>query len=231
MARNTQTARAERQAGTQFVEFSFVVVADHTDPSILNPDFLRYNEIVDADLPLRDPVISTPVFSQVLFEGDIGIKVEPHRFIFEQKGQALDMDDCVVPELVKRFLKVVSGVPCNAVGTNVKSFRPLRDKLIHDVSGFLVNGGKWMSFSGVLPDIHLKAYYNFDDRRISFEVGRIVGGGQGGTPMNGLLFQGNIHRNIPKISQKERIERVSSILSVWKKDIHEFNDLVAKFGK
>ena len=43
-----------KRSGVKLVEVSVVLVTNQNDPSILNPDFLRHNKIVDAGLQVRD---------------------------------------------------------------------------------------------------------------------------------------------------------------------------------
>lgn len=49
-SREQKTPDNDRGSSIEIVGFSVVLVENSNDPSILNPDFLRYNEIVDASL-------------------------------------------------------------------------------------------------------------------------------------------------------------------------------------
>ena len=55
------------------IELSVVLVADSNNPSILNPDFLHYNKIVDKGHGVLDSPISTPGFSQVAYENGVTV--------------------------------------------------------------------------------------------------------------------------------------------------------------
>jgi len=48
-----------RSEGIELIELSIVLVATSNNPSILNPDFLFHNGIVDASHKVKDPRIST----------------------------------------------------------------------------------------------------------------------------------------------------------------------------
>ena len=229
MAQSSRTAEGGHDTGIALVEVSVVLVANQNDPSILNPDFLRYNGIVDETLKPAQPPMSTPMFSQVTFEGDIAVRAEPNRFVFEQKGQPLGEDACVVPEFAGRFVQTVSHIPYTAIGINAKSFRPPNDKSQYSVADTLLDGGKWLSFRDLQPDVHLKAVYKYEGRKITFDVGRVSATGNDGATVHALLFQANIHWDITERNQEGRIERATAILDTWKDDISDFNELVAKF--
>ncbi len=229
MAQGSRAAESGIDTGIGLVELSVVLVTTQNDPSILNPDFLRYNGIVDKTLKPGQSPVTTPVFSQVVFEGGIEVRAEHNRFVFEQKGQPLNEGECVVPEIAGRFAQAVSHIPYIAIGINAKSFRTQKDKSGYGVAHTLLGGGEWMSFRDVQPNVHLKAVYGYETRRITLDVGGVSATRDGRVAGQGMLFQANIHRDITEESQQQRLERASAILGGWKNDLSDFNDLVAKF--
>ena len=229
MARNEQIEADDPRTGMVLVELSVVLVANQNDPSILNPDFLRYMGIVDNALQLKESPISTPMFSQVIFEGGLNVRAEPNRFVFEQKGWPLRDDACVAPETAGRFVEQVSHVPYSAIGVNPKAVRLSNKETRYSLADAMVGGGKWMAFKDEQPDIHLKAVYRYESRTISLDVGGVEIEEDGGSTAPGLLFHANIHRDIGGKGQALRIERALSILASWKDDISDFNTLVARF--
>ena len=64
-------------------KIGIVVVGANHNPSILNPDFLRHQCIVPEAMTLVGPVISTPAFSQVVYQG-LEIVSEPNRISFTE---------------------------------------------------------------------------------------------------------------------------------------------------
>ena len=220
----------ERHADVTLIELSVVLVAKRNDPGIINPDFLRHNDIVDANLQVKEPPISTPVFSQAVFENGLRVAAEPNRFIFGQQGEPLTEDVCISPEVARRFLEKVPHIPYSAIGINPKGIRSWDDESAGGVADALVGGGDWMSFQDVRPDIHLKALYNYESRQISMDVGRAQNKKSDGPESQVLLFQVNIHRDIPATEESRCVERLLSILSKWKDDLYDFNNLVTKFN-
>ena len=93
----------------------------------------------------------------------------------------------------------------------------------------LLDGGEWMSFMDVRPDVLLKTVYSYEGRRITLDVGGVGALRGNGALGHGLLFEANIHRDIAERDQEQRTKRASAILGAWKDDISDFNELVAKF--
>ncbi len=229
MAKGLQAAQGVQSNDIALVEVSVVLVSNQNDPSILNPDFMRYNRIVDKALSLKEAPVSTPVFSQLIYEGEIVVRAEPQRFVFEQKGHPLSEDECVIPLVARRFAEVVAQIPYSATGINAKSFRPLNDKSSYSIADVLIDGGKWMSFMDVQPDIHLKALYRYESRQIAMDVGRVNVQRNDGSESHGVLFQANIHRDIRETTQERRLALISSTVDSWREDISDFKALMRKF--
>ena len=210
------------------VELSVVLVAGQNDPSIINPDFLRYNGIVDNQTGVANPAVSTPVFSQAAFENGLTVTADPTRVIFAHRNP-LSEDNCLSPDAAMRYIELVPHAPYSAIGINPKGFIPAAERTSVRVADILVDKGRWTSFKDVLPDIQLKAIYNFEKRNITLDVvGANMTNGDG-SEAPGLLFQANIHRNVTEAEEARRLETLLSIISAWRDDLADFRNLVAKF--
>ena len=212
-------------------EVAVVLVAQSNNPSIINPDFLRHNEIVNADLELQGDPITSPLFSQVTFERGIVVNALPDRVIFQQTGDSLAIEDILCPDIAKRYVEQVPHVPYSAIGINPKCYRYLSDELPEKVSNILINKSEDLSFRDVKPEVHLKTIYQYEKRMIVLEIieARKQKNNEPESPI--MLFQANIHRDIPSaIDQQERIKKIADILTSWKDDLSDFDALVKKFN-
>ena len=101
MEQKQERPNGKDSEGIDLIEFSIVLVATSNNPSILNPDFLFHNDIVDVSHQVRDPRISTPAFSQVTFEDGLTVKVQPGSCRLRTKGEQADqVRRSSVPKLV-----------------------------------------------------------------------------------------------------------------------------------
>lgn len=216
----------------KIVGFSVVLVANSNNPSIMNPDFLRYNGIVDVNRQIQGDPITIPGFSQVKFEGGLTVQAEPNRVIFEQVGDPLATEDDVCPKMASDYLQKVPHVSYSAVGINPKGYRTSDAEAPERISTALLDKGEWMTFKNVCPDIYLKTIYRYENekRMIVLDIAELKNQGESGVEIPGILFQANIHHDISATNQQTRIAMVSKILSSWKEDLSDFVDLVAKFN-
>ena len=211
-------------------EVAVVLAAQSNNPSIINPDFLRNNKIVDADLSIQGDPISSPLFSQVTFERGIVVNALPDRVSFQQTGDSLASGDILCPEIAKRYVEKVPHVPYSAIGINPKGYRYLSDEVEEKVSNILIKSAK-LSFRDVTPEVHLKTIYQYDTRKIVLDIAEATMKKNNEPEIPIILFQANIHRDIPStIEQQERIKKIADILTSWEDDLSDFNALVKKFN-
>ena len=210
---------------------SVVLVADSNNPTIINPDFLLSNGILINDVQVQEPPITTPVFSQVIYQGGISVKAEPTRVIFEQTytGNSLEPTNIVSPEMAKRYVEKVPHVPYSAIGINPAGVRYSTDESKEELSRSLRDSGTWMTFKDMMPEIQFKAIYDYEKRKISLDIAEAKKLEKDGTEAFGLIFRANIHRDIKQAKQQERIFELKSIINSWEDDLKEFYALIDKF--
>ncbi len=203
----------------ELVEFSVVLVAQANNPSILNPDFLRYNEIVSPDWQVEGSPISTPAFVQVSFKEGLTVTAELNRVVFEQTR-----GEWVVPEVAKRYIQQVPHVLYPAIGINPKFFLHSTDRYQPLMANMMRHQGTWMSFKEVVPAVQLRLVYSYDERKISLEVGQIEQTGDT-QRLSDILFQANIHRDVDEPNVQARNKRIRSILDRWEDDLEDVRQL------
>lgn len=204
----------------ELVEFSIVVLATPNNPSILNPDFLQYNEIVGSDWQvLQDSLISNPAFAQVAFEGGLIVKAYPERVIFEQSGGEL-----VVPEVAKRYFQQVPYFPYSGIGINPKFFLRSTGEHLPLMENIVRDQGAWMSFKDVAPTVQPKLIYRYEERTIFLDVAHIERT-IGDQTSSGILFQANVHRDVDGPNAQVRNKQLQSILDSWEDDLEDVRQL------
>lgn len=213
----------------KLVGFSVVLVANSNNPSIINPDFLRYNKIVDETRVVHGDPIAIPGFSQVTFEGGVSVSSDAGRVSFDQNTNSLANDGVICQKMAKRYLETVPHVPYSAIGINPKGYRISPEVSEIKVSTLLVGNGAGISFKDVTPELLLKTVYRYEKRMIVLEIVEHKMQEKGNVETSGILFQANIHRDISVDSQQKRIEMASRILESWENDASDFYTLVSRF--
>ena len=96
---------------------SVVVTAEFHNPSILNPDFLRFHEIVPADWNVVE-TITTPPISVVRYDGGVGWTVDQSRLTVSEKSGPAFVETYRVHQLAVTYLQRLPHVPYRSLGLN-----------------------------------------------------------------------------------------------------------------
>ncbi len=223
----TQPTSPDKGNKLKLIELSVVLVADSNNPSILNPDFLHYNKIVDKDYEVQGSPVSTPAFSQVVFKNGVRVTSAPDRVIFTQDG-TLDEENIVSPAIAKRYVEHIRHVPYNAIGINPKRF--VSGQYPNAVAEMLQEGGSWTKFKGMLPEVQLRTIYNDNERKIILDIAG-ARRAENSESKSGMLFQANIHRDLKETDVKLRIKHLFLLLDSWKNELKDFFELTDMYFK
>ena len=210
--------------GIRLVEVSIVLVAEDNDPSIINPDFLNRFDILVGEWEVVQPTFSTPMFSQVTFSDGLSVASAPSVVMFSQSGIGLSVDDVVIPDVATRYMAAVPNVHYSGYTINLTGFVPSVGENPANMVHTLTDKGESIALSGVVPEIHLRSTYSFDDRTIVLEVGESFMETEGpGTP--GVLFQANVEHQFQSVDESQFADLVKDAIGNWRRQVEEFNDL------
>lgn len=198
-------------------DFSIVVVAENQNPSILNPDFLKYNHIVPADWELAMPPICTPAVSQVVFKNGVNIVAQSDKVSF---WEVLDTEHIVftVPEISCKYIDIVSYLDYRAVGININAHIILEKKEENQdtVLTKLITSGKWKNFQGKSPNAVVQFTYKLDNANLTIAIQEAV---IPKMPNNELVpiinFSGNFHRDLININVSSTVGKSQKPCYVW----------------
>ncbi|MEA2084118.1 MAG: hypothetical protein U9O82_07760 [Thermodesulfobacteriota bacterium] len=146
---------------------NIVVLAQFHNPSILNPDFLRINHIVDEKWDVAETITTTP-FSQTRFRNGIALTVDNERFNITQKINAGYPESSPIYDIAIDYIKILEHVKYTAMGLNWDIVVPMKSPDSWMVEHFL----KKASIPKSGPDIdglNLTMKFNFSGNVASFQ--------------------------------------------------------------
>ena len=153
------------------LEFAIVVVASDCNPTILNKDFLKHQNIVPEDWGWKvvEPEITTPPFAMVTYGSGVSISVEPNKFQVIDRLSGKAPNDSRISEIARKYIKVLPHVRYAAVGHN---FRALFEQ--NDTEALLKERfpktGTWDTEGFPLHDIGLKFVYPLEGGRFNVSL-------------------------------------------------------------
>ena len=208
-------------------ELAIVLGVSRFDPAHINPDFLRYNEIVDPAWQIDPPVIIESGLSLVKYDNGLTLTATNDDLRVSQSVQDPDVAETMVPDVVSRYLTVAPWpVEYQYISTNVSGSISIADEGIETRFSPLNDLALQAHFEGVTPIVQARALYRMADKLIIMHVYETIDE----SAIIGLRFFAHIHRDVDDgASPDERDEFITSTLEKWNADIRDFDELACQF--
>lgn len=191
------------------------------DSGSINPDFLRYNGIVDAGWKVEGPVVAEPRLSQIAYDNGLVVTASRDHVNFEQTGQPVAQDDFVSPASAMRFISLVaSRSGYEVVAVDPRGFIRLPEGTSGAAATVLSALGGRLPFKEHLPSVQARMSYELEDREITLYVGEVV---------SELRFSAHIHHPVVGSELSEQTTFVRKVLDSWRDDLADFDRLAIQF--
>ena len=192
---------------------NIVVLAQFHNPSILNPDFLRINKIVDEKWGV-DETITTPPFSQTRFANGITFTVDNERFNITQKIDGDYPKSLPIYNMATGYIKILEHVKYTAMGLNWDIVVPMKSPYSWMIGHFIKKASIPKS-SPAIDELNLTMKFDFSGNIASFQFSpkSITIGDK--PALDGVRVRANIHY------EKTASPEIQKNLETWK-DAQEF---------
>jgi len=209
-----------------------VILARNHNPSLLNPDFLKINEIIESDWEVTSPSFTTDTLSQVIYKNGVRIVVQPDQIAFDQliKG-GYSEDKVLLQNVILKYLNVLPHVNYQSIGINPMGhiIFETQEDLDNYFSNYLLRPGDWKNFSGKQPSLSGTFTYAFDDHQINIlmEAVYISEKGNDDDQQLGILFKGNVNRDFElDMKPENKLKLLRQRVSLWSEDVNLYISLM-----
>lgn len=216
----------------QITKLSFVILARSHNPSLLNPDFLKVNNIVDQDWGTISPTFSTEQLSQVIFKSGVSFLLQPDRLIIEQIiNDIFKAEDIYLADVISRYLKTLPHVNYQALGINPTAFIGFTSE--EEVDDYIFNQllrpGDWKNHPGGSLEASINFTYSFEEYHIRINVSKAIKTDEENPEKKvfGLVYSGNIHRDISlDIASEDRVKPLIEQVRLWENDLNSYLSII-----
>jgi len=214
---------------TEIRELRIVVVANNHNPSILNPDFLKYNNIIPMDWELKKAPICVEPISEVAYMNDVTITAQIDRLTFFQKLNKEDDYAVIVDEVANKYINTLPHVEYRAVGINFAAHIPYEGNPEGPKNFILENliaDGPWCEYgydrkASITFNYELKrAQFNLTVKDSNLKIDK-------NEKMPVLLFDSNFHHQLIGEDKVERLKDLHHLINNWGSCLEEFKSLIS----
>ena len=185
-----------------------VVLAQYNNPSILNPDFLKINKIVDKNWDVAETITTTP-FSQTRFKNGITVTVDNERLNITQEINGDYPESSPIYGIASGYLKILEHIKYRAMGLNWNIFVPTTEPGPWLIDHFLKKSSIPKS-SPALEGLNLTMKFNFSGNTINFQLAPETIAFAGKTPIDAIRVRTNTHYDTKSTSE------ILETLTTWK---------------
>ena len=209
-------------------EIEIVLSNLSTIPGRINPDFLRYNEIVDPDWDLERPIVLQPGHSRIQYGNGLSFSSTDESVTISQNTVGKTLDEIVCPEVAERYLRASPGeFPFMDIEINPSGYLDFRASSQEILSSPLHEIGTRISFKGTVPALLPRIVYDLPDKRITLFIAETTGAENNAI---GLNINGEILREVDGYNFEQQILFFSGVLGGWTEDIKDLSSISSQFG-
>ncbi len=207
--------------------FSVVILASANNPSILNPDFLKSQGIVDSSLtPVN--VVCTPPVSQVTYKENISIVAEFEKLQFTDTLVERIPFKSPITAIATKYVETLPHVQYTSVGLNFTDHIKCKDRSssLSILPEKFLKEGPWCTHGDSQPAIGLRFIYNIGDIRAAFTMDTAELNVKGSPAISIIQIAANYHFD------SKNIEEIIEFISNWEKQYEHFSGFIADtFGE
>jgi hypothetical protein len=204
-------------------ELSIVIVAENHSPTVLNPDFLKFNGIVPKEWVVSKPPLCAHPVSQVEYQNGVRITAELDKLIFFKPEPTKSDSDTTISDIAKRYVNTLRHVNYKAVGINPRGHIkfPSKERLTTYFADNLLRKGAWADFWGGIHSISIKLRYESDFGIYNIGIDQAYLRTDKSREESLLSISGNFHHPIASSPMMESYEKVVEIIDNIDSDLDQ----------
>jgi hypothetical protein len=213
-------------------ELSIVIVAKGLNPTVLNPDFLKYSGIIPAEWELTNPPILSPQVTQLVFQSGVSLVAQPGIITFTESLTDKPIDEVKIPTFVCRYIKTMPNIDYQAIGINPRRIVAFdeqdhqTDSAHRYITKALLAAGPWQQVDNAPVHASINLIYEFDRCRFGLNIAEIRLQMQEKDSIPAVLFAGNFNYNIANEKEVASTEQLNQAIANWKPDLETYLDLL-----
>lgn len=208
-------------------EVALALAAKNLNPTVLNPDFLKYTDIIPVDWELARPPVYTNQLSQLLFSNGVGIVAQPNQIVCAETIGSKELKDVQVIDVACRCIETLSKVEYQAVGINPTGFVTYSsEEAAHQyLCKTLLSPGPWQEFGEAKLKAGMQLSYTLKRGQLNLGINQaVLKAPEQSIPA--VLFSGNFNYPVSGSSQSEMLEDLKQLIQSWQDNIAIYRQLI-----
>jgi hypothetical protein len=209
-------------------ELAIAITAKNLNPTVLNPDFLKYTDIIPSDWEPARPPIYTNQSVQIVFQSGVAIVAQPNRVIFLEALNDKTLQNVQVAAIAGRYVEKLPNVEYEAVGINPKGYVtfPEPNGAYQYFLENILASGSWQRFGQAPVKAAVQLAYTLERSQLNLTINEATLQLPEEQALPAVLFSGNFNYEITANSRDDRLQETQRFLESWQADLETFRSLI-----
>ncbi|BAY62116.1 hypothetical protein NIES22_21830 [Calothrix brevissima NIES-22] len=208
-------------------ELAIAIAAKNLNPTVLNPDFLKYTGVIPGDWELGRPPVYSNGIAQMVFSNGLSIVAQPNRIVINEAIGTRELQEIQVAQIACQLVDKLPKVDYQSVGINpVGLFMFGSDKQSHQyLCQHLLSPGSWQEFGEEPMQVGLQLAYTFKQSQLILGINQAKIQYPDKTE-SAVVFSGNYNYPLSANSESEKLQQLKQIMQNWQQDVNNFSQLL-----
>lgn len=210
-------------------ELSIVLAVKEQNPTSLNPDTLKYTNVIPNDWTLASTPIIQKNIVQLKFTNGVVIISEHNRIILAQPIFEKSVADIVIPDIAKKYAQIFPNVEYQAVGINPRGFVPFSGEKYTArtyLTQTLLSPGSWQE-EGELPlRVNLNLVFKYERASMYLNITETAIQAQDKTTIPIVVFGANYSYKVNGENSSEKLSNLLKVIDNWQADVEAYSNLI-----
>lgn len=201
------------------------ITAKNLNPTVLNPDLLKYTGVVPTEWELAREPISTKRAVQVAFTNGVNIIAEPNCVMFAGPLVNKSVESILVSSIAQKYAQTMPNLEFNAVGINLRGYIPFdasQELAGSYISEKLLAPGLWKE-EGMRASLNL--FYNYERAPLYLTITEAALQENDETTTPIVMFSGRFNYKLSG-DAKEKLSALRQALENLQADLKLYSDLI-----
>lgn len=210
-------------------EISIIIAAKDLSPSVLNPDFLKYGDIVPSDWQYSQQPIFTKNSVQITYDNGVRINAQPNRVAFAQAFLTQEQPQFQIEMMAIKFAEKLPNANYQAVGINPRGLVPFpeNDRGAHDfLFTKLFASGSWQEFGQAPAQAAIQLSYTLEQGQLNLAINEAKLQTPEQKEISALVFSGNFNYPVRGDVGIKRVQNVKERIQLWQPTLATFQQLL-----
>lgn len=215
-------------------ELAIVITAKNYDPSLLNPELLKYSGVISQDWKLVRKPITTKQGSQIVFDNGVHITAQPNRLIFVESLNNKQDNRAKIPALVNSYVEIIRTIEYRSVGINYRGYVTCPNSTVESNTYLfdnLIQPGEWQNCGTKPVKAGVSFGFTYEDKQLNLSINEAALKLPESAKVPIVLFNGNFNYDLTSDSSENRLSKLGEIVDNYDRDLNIYKDVVSKFIK